>query len=133
MPKVIFKNSLGQPVGEYDTIEQIYVSDRSAKKGELFFKKHWFGGKYMSQPIAIDKSILARLVAMGCERLLIRIIGVETLSYLVVFDVMRVWKDGVLICYDKIRQGRNVTHFGTQIAFDVAWGARGGLEQRRLV
>lgn len=118
-------NKIGQIIGEYDDINKIYVTIRDKRKGEIFFKKNWFNGKYINMPIAIDKGILNTLIKKGCKTIKILILGVKTYSYLISFIPEGILKEGIEINYDKIKQGRNYTHFGSQIVFDGNKGIKG--------
>ncbi len=123
-------NKMGQAVGEYDDCTKIYNSVRSKSKGEIFIKKNWFEGKRMELPIAIDVSILNKLIQMGCEAIHILIMGVRERSYVVSFNPKWILENGVEINYDKTRQGKNITHFSNQIVWDADKGV--GVNQKTL-
>jgi len=125
-------NKLGQIVGEYDDITKIYSTIRDKRKGEIFIKKNWFGGKYIKTPVAIDKAILDTLIKFGCKSIQILILGVSNQSYVVSFNPQWIKDNGRIINYDVIKQGRNITHFGTQIVWEMDDGLIGGSKQTLL-
>ena len=101
-------------------------------KGEIFIKKNWFGGKYIKTPVAIDKAILDTLIKFGCKSIQILILGVSNQSYVVSFNPQWIKDNGRIINYDVIKQGRNITHFGTQIVWEMDDGLIGGSKQTLL-
>lgn len=125
-------NKLSQEVGEYDDVSKVYMSIRDSRKGEIFFKKHWFDNRYINTPIAIDVDILNKLIKGGCERIDILIIGVKEHSFIVSYQPKWIKDNGKLINYDLARQGRNVTHFNNQLVFGIEDGLIGGPEQQKL-
>ena len=125
-------NSMRQAVGEYDDISKVYWTQRNSKRGEIFIKKNWFGGRRLDLPIAIDRVILGRLLNVGCQTIQIMILGVKERSYVVSFSPKWILENSVDINYDKTKQGRNITHFGNQIVFDASKGVIGGSEQKTL-
>lgn len=125
-------NKLGQPVGEYDDVTKVYWTDRDAKKGELFLKKHWFGGVYFKTGTAIDVDILNKLVEHDCRYIHIRVFNLGKRPFIVTFTPEHINKMGKSIDYDRVVQGKNITHFGTQIAFDIYKGIIGGPKQKTL-
>lgn len=130
--KYPFTNSRGQVVGEFDYNNKVYTSRRSKLKGEIFCKKNWFDGKYIELPISIDKSILDKLIQMGCEQIVIIISGLKEEPYLISVTPHYIVSNGVTINYDKRdKQGKNYTGFGEQIVFEIK-GKEADLEQTRL-
>lgn len=116
------KNPLGQIVGDYDTSTKTYTSIRNLRKGEIFVKKQLFNGKFYKVPIAIGLDILKRLLKMGCKRINILVMGVKEHSYMVSFTPEKILSEGTKINYDVVRQGKNITHFGNQIVFNLENG-----------
>ena len=92
-----FYNKIGQEVGEYDDGIRTYTSVRSLRKGEIFVRKHWFGGKFIDIPIAIDLTILNKLIEIGCKYINIIIIGLKEHSYIVSFVPKWVKENGIVI------------------------------------
>lgn len=129
---VKFYNPLYQEVGEYNKITKIFFTTRDKRKGEIFIKKHWFEGKFIVTPIAIDKRNLKTLLKMGCKYIDVLILGVKRQSYVVRFNPGWILSNGVTINYDLVRQGRNITNFGTQVVFDLEGGVVGGNIQKTL-
>jgi len=117
-----FRNLNGQVVGEFDSTTQIYTTIRDKRRGEIFIKKNWFGGKFMKTPIAIDKRILGKLLNKGCKTIRMIVMGLKTSSYVVLFDILWVLENSEKINYDIIKQGKNFTNFGSQLVFDLEKG-----------
>jgi len=126
-------NTRGQNVGVYDDITGVYWTQRDAKKGEIFLRKHFFDGKYMEVPIAIDTAILTRLLSVGLKRIDIVIKGHRMYSYVVSFNPRDILSQGVKINYDKRnKDGQNYTGFGEQIVFDAKIGVENKPSQTKL-
>lgn len=124
-------NQIGQIVGQYDDYTKTYHSIRDKSKGEIFLKKQWFEGKYLSLPIALDAPILQKLIQIGCKTIHILIMGVRERSYMVSFSPEWILENGVEINYDRYnKQGKNITHFSNQLVFDADKGV--GINQKTL-
>lgn len=120
-------NTIRQIVGEYDDYTKTYHSVRDKSKGEIFIKKNWFEGKFISLPIAIDKAILDRLIKFKCQTIQILILGVKERSYVVSFSPKWILKNSVEIDYDKSKMARR---YGVQLVFDASKGV--GINQKTL-
>jgi hypothetical protein len=121
--KFNIKNTRGQIVGYVQ--DNIYFTQRDVKRGEIFIKKHFFNNVYMLTPIAIDTDILERLIKAKVSKSRIMIMNLFAHSFVVEFDNEDIMKRGVEINYDKRNvEGQNVTGFGSQIVFDMAWGTK---------
>jgi len=124
-------NRLGQPVGTFDDVTKVYDSVRSKSKGEIFFKKNWFEGRFIKTPVAIDVAILDKLLKNGCRTIRLLVMGVKTRSYAVSFDINHIVEKGIKINYDRYnKQGKNITHFSNQVVFGLEDGSES--EQKRL-
>lgn len=121
-------NKIGQAVGTYNEQTKIYTTIRSKLKGEIFVKKNWFDGKYVSTPIAIDSSILDNLIKRGCHRIDILIMGLKPRSFIVSFSPKWILENSVKINYDSSKMVR----WGNQLVFDMEKGIVGGQEQKTL-
>lgn len=126
-------NKLGQEVGEYDGSSRVYFTTRDLRKGEIFVRKHWFGGKYIDSPIAIDTFILEKLLQGGCRRVDILISGLKEHSFIVSYAPKWIKENSKSINFDRYnKQGKNITHFGNQLVFDIKEGLVGGPSQKTL-
>ena len=116
-------NARGQIIGE--VIDGVYNTSRDAKRGEVFIKKQTFGDKFFETPVAIDKSILERLLKTNVKKTRMLIINLEKSSFVVEFDNETFLREGAEINYDKRNAlGQNYTMFGSQIVYDLNKGVR---------
>ena len=110
-------------MGEFDTVSRTYTSVRDKSKGEIFLKKQWFNGKFYQTPVAIDLTILHRLLKMRCERIDLLILHHKERAYMVSFTPEEILSKGTEINYDKITpEGKNITNYNIQIVFDLEQG-----------
>ena len=125
------KNSRNQIVGYIEN--SIYNTSRNKSKGEIFVFKQTFGDKFFEVPVAIDKSILERLIKQNVKKTRMLIINLEKSSFAVEFDNETFLREGVEINYDKRNAyGQNYTSFGSQIVYDLRKGNRIYSEKEKL-
>ena len=124
-------NSRNQIVGYIEN--SIYNTNRNKSKGEIFVFKQTFGDKFFEVPVAIDKSILERLIKQNVKKTRMLIINLEKSSFVVEFDNETFLKEGAEINYDKRNAyGQNYTSFGSQIVYDLRKGNRIYSEKEKL-
>lgn len=111
----MFRNPKGQDVGwiEGDS----YCTKRDARKGQIYLRRHLFGGKWFTLPVGIQSCILTRLRASGVKYVNVLIIGIKNYSYWTRTEVEDIFKDGIEIKED--REDSNITKWGYQYIFDV--------------
>ena len=111
----MFRNPKGQDVGWIEG--KAYKTKRNARQGQIYLRKHLFGGKWFTLPVGIQKSILQRLCENGIGYVDVLIIGIKPYSYWTRTRVEDILKDGVRIKED--RADSNITKWGHQYIWDV--------------
>jgi len=115
MVELPYYNSRGQIVGLYDLETQTYYTKRYMIKGQIFLRKNMFNGQFKERAIAIDRDILASLLARNCNWVIFTLIGVEKYAISVKIKPQDIVTRGVKINFDKTnKDGREYTGFGEQ-------------------
>lgn len=105
--RVKLYNQKEEWVGDYDTGDQTYWTQRDAGAGQLFYK---FGNA-----IALDVFILKQILKRGGKWIAIQIVGFEEKSFYAISSVHSFIMYSDEINYDKRnRFGENYTGYGTQ-------------------
>ena len=106
--KVKIYNRRGQWVGDYDTITKTYTTQRDYLKGQIF--RH---PKYKNA-VGLDKAILKKLEAYGCEKIRVLIINLKKHSFYKEIGLKEFIEKSKDFCADKYAEKRNLTFYSSQ-------------------
>lgn len=110
-----YYNRRSQIVGIYNPETRTYHTKRYMIKGQIFLRKNIFSGKVKERAIAIDRDILASLLAQNCKKIVFTLIGVKKRAYSVYIRPQDVLMNGIKVNFDKTnKEGVDYTGFGEQ-------------------